>query len=242
MPAAGEGADAVDAVRVEQVVLALGDLRLDGRARRGRPRWPGPCARPGCRRCGPRCRPCGRLGGTKTFSAGGRVEDLDPGPVEGGVLRVVAGLLDPPLPDLLGVEARRRVEDGDPVAHQLAVGDHRQLHGLDAVEVDHALLVGGHQVGDADHGDRVDGLEAAEAGAVGRVADVVVGRQPRSGPRRPPAGEGDRARRRPLQRRRPSAAPPGGSASTGRSPPWRRSACPAWWSGCRTSPRACCRA
>ena len=32
---------------------------------------------------------------------------------------------------------------------------------------------GGHQVGHAQHGDLVDGLEAGEAGAVGEVADVV---------------------------------------------------------------------
>ena len=62
-----------------------------------------------------------------------------------------------------------------PVAHQLAVRDHRQLHGLDGLLVDRALLVGAHQVGDADHGDLVDGLQTGEAGALGHVADVVVG-------------------------------------------------------------------
>ena len=105
-----------------------------------------------------------------------RVEDLDPRPVERRVLGVVAGLVDPPLLDLLGVEAGRRVEDGDAVAHQLAVGDHRQLDGLEALEVDDALLVHGHQVGDAEHRDLVDRLEPGEAGPIGRVADVVVGR------------------------------------------------------------------
>ena len=127
--------------------------------------------------------------------AGQRVEDLDPRPVEGRVLAVVAGLVDPPLLDLLGVEPWRRVEDGDAVAHQLAVGDHRELDGLQALQVDHALLVHGHQVGDGEHRDLVDGLEAGEAGAVGGVADVVVGghaRRDRGGA----AGEGGRARRR----------------------------------------------
>ena len=114
------------------------------------------------------------LGGTKRRCAAERVEDLDPRPVERGVLGVVAGLVDPPLLDLLGVEAGRRVEDGDPVAHQLAVGDHRQLDRLDPLEVDDALLVDGHQVRDSEHRDVVDRFEAAEAGAVGRVADVVV--------------------------------------------------------------------
>ena len=116
------------------------------------------------------------LGGTKHGLAGQRVDDLDPRPVERRVLRVVAGLVDPPLLDLLGVEAGRRVEDRDAVAHQLAVGDHRQLDGLDALEVDDALLVDGHQVGDAEHRDLVDRLEAGEAGPVGGVADVVVRR------------------------------------------------------------------
>ena len=133
------------------------------------------------------------LGGTKTLVPVRRVEHLDPRPVQRGVLRVVAGLVHPPLLDLLGVEAGRRVEDGDPVAHQLAVGDHRQLHGLDALEVDHALLVGRHQVGDADHGDLVDRLEAAEAGAVGGVADVVVGRDAGRASGAAAASEGDRA-------------------------------------------------
>ena len=127
------------------------------------------------------------------------VEHLHPGPVQRRVLGVVAGLVDPPLPDLLGVEARRGVEDGDPVAHQLAVGDHRQLHRLDALEVDHALLVGRHQVGDRHHGHRVDGLEAAEAGAVGRVTDVVVGGE-LARRRRPATAEVDGSRRRTLHR------------------------------------------
>ena len=106
--------------------------------------------------------------------AGQRVEDLDPRPVQRRVLAVVAGLVDPPLLDLLGVEAGRRVEDGDAVAHQLAVGDHRELDGLEALEVDDALLVHGHEVRHGQHRDLVDGLEAGEAGAVGRVADVVA--------------------------------------------------------------------
>ena len=75
------------------------------------------------------------LGGTKMF-AGRRVEDLDPRPVERRELGVVAGLVDPPLLDLLRVEAGRRVEDRDAVAHQLAVGDHRQLDRLHGLEVD----------------------------------------------------------------------------------------------------------
>ena len=124
--------------------------------------------------------------------AGERVEDLDPRPVERRVLAVVAGLVDPPLLDLLGVEPWRRVEDGDAVAHQLAVGDHRELDGLEALQVDHALLVHGHQVGDGQHRDLVDGLEAGEAGAVGGVADVVVGRHARRD-RGGAAGEGGRS-------------------------------------------------
>ena len=133
-------------------------------------------------------------GGTNGL-AGKRVEDLDPRPVQGRVLGVVAGLVDPPLLDLLGVEAGRRVEDGDAVAHQLAVGDHRQLDGLDALEVDDALLVHGHQVGDAEHRDLVDRLEPGEAGAIGRVADVVVGRDP-GGDGAAAAGERHRCRGR----------------------------------------------
>ena len=80
----------------------------------------------------------------------------------------------PPVLDLLGVEARRGVQDGDPVGHQLAVRDHRELHGLDALGVTRAALVRGHQVGHAQHGDLVDGLEPGEAGPVGGVADVGV--------------------------------------------------------------------
>ena len=105
---------------------------------------------------------------------GERVEHFDPGPVEGGVLRVVAGLVDPPFADLLRVEAGRGVENRDAVAHQFAVRDHRQLDGLDLLGVDHAALVGGHQVGHAEHRDGVDCLETGESGAVGGVAHVLV--------------------------------------------------------------------
>ena len=56
------------------------------------------------------------------------------------------------------------------------------------------LLVGGHQVGHAQHRDLVDGLEAGEAGAVGGVADVVVGRRrARSRARVPPPDSVDRS-------------------------------------------------
>ncbi len=106
--------------------------------------------------------------------AGEGVEDFDPGPVEGGVLRVVAGLIDPPFADLLRVQPGRRVENRDPVSHQLTVGDHRQLHRLDLVSVDHAALVRGHQVGHAEHRDGVDGFETGKSGAVGRIAHVLV--------------------------------------------------------------------
>ena len=125
--------------------------------------------------------------------AGERVEDLDPRPVERRVLGVVAGLVDPPLLDLLGVEPWRRVEDGDAVAHELAVGDHRELDGLEALEVDDALLVDGHEVRHGQHRDLVDGLETGEAGAVGRVAHVVVGGHAR-GDGRAAAGERRRSR------------------------------------------------
>ena len=77
-----------------------------------------------------------------------RVHGLDPRPVEGGVHGVVARLVDSPLLDLLGVEAGRGVQNGHPIAHQLAVRDHRELDGLDGLEVDRALLVRGHEVGD----------------------------------------------------------------------------------------------
>ena len=106
--------------------------------------------------------------------AGDRVEDLDPGPVEGGVLAVVARLVLAPLLDLLGVVVGRRVEDGHPVAHELAVGDDRELDGLEPVHVDDAGLVQRHQVRRRDHRDLLDGLEAAEARPVGHVADVLV--------------------------------------------------------------------
>ena len=96
--------------------------------------------------------------------AGDRVKDLDPGPVESRVLRVVAGLVHAPFPDLLRVQSGRSIEDGDPVAHQLAVRDHGEL----------TTLVGGHQVGDAEHGDVVDRFEAGKAGPIGRVSDVLV--------------------------------------------------------------------
>ena len=189
MPAAGEGPDAVDPDRVEQVVLVLGDvdLEVDGAphdlvGRRLVHAAGVVVAAPDAGHVAARR--------DEDVGAAGRVEDLDPRPVQGGVLRVVADLVDPPLLDLLGVQARGRVEDGHPVAHQLAVGDHGQLHGLHALQVEHAVLVGRHQVGHADHGDLVDRLQPAEAGPVGRVADVVVGRQVRRR-RRAAAGQGD---------------------------------------------------
>ena len=106
--------------------------------------------------------------------ARGGVEDLGVGPVERRELRVVAGLVHPPVLDLLRVEVRRRVEDGDPVAHQLAVRDDRELHRLEALAVDRPGLEGSHQVGYSDHGDLVDRLQAAEPGALRDVPDVVV--------------------------------------------------------------------
>jgi hypothetical protein len=54
------------------------------------------------------------------------------------------------------------------------VRDHGELHGLDVLGRQRAALVGGHQVRHAQHRHLVDRLEAAEAGAVGRVADVGV--------------------------------------------------------------------
>ena len=137
-----------------------------------------------------------------------RVEDLDPRPVERRVLGVVAGLVDPPLADLLGVEAGRGVEDGDAVAHQLAVGDHRQLDGLEALEVDDALLVDGHEVGDGEHRDLVDRLEAGEAGPIGGVADVVVRRDRPDGLAPVGARQGDRAASPGRARRRRRCRPP----------------------------------
>ena len=107
-----------------------------------------------------------------------RVEDLDPGPVESRVLGVVLRLVDPPLAHLLRVQAGRGVEDGDSIAHQLAVGDHRALDRLHGFEVDDAGLVRGHQVRDRQHRHGVDSLEAAEARAVVRIADVRVRRDP----------------------------------------------------------------
>ena len=129
------------------------------------------------------------LGGISRVWPVGRVEDLDPGVVQGRVLGVVAGRLLAPDPDLPGVEAGRRVDDGDAVAHQLAVRDQAELDGLDGLQVDRAALVGGHQVGDGDHGDLVDGLQAAEAGAVGGVAEVLG----RAGLGRPPPRVGGTA-------------------------------------------------
>ena len=113
--------------------------------------------------------------------ASGRVHRLHPRPVERRVHRVVARLVDPPLLDLLGVQPRRGVEDGDPVTHQLAVRDHLGLHRLHGVEVDRTLLVGAHQVRYAEHGDLVDGLQAGEPRALRDVTDVVVGTEPGRG-------------------------------------------------------------
>ena len=103
-----------------------------------------------------------------------RIEHLDPWPVERGVLGVVARLVDAPLTDLLRVQTGRGIENRDAVAHQLAMGDHRQLDGLDLVGINRTALVGGHQVGDAEHRDGVDGLEAREPGTVGAVAHVPI--------------------------------------------------------------------
>jgi hypothetical protein len=58
------------------------------------------------------------------------------------------------------------------------VGDDGQLDGLDGLQVEHAALVGAHQVGDGDHGHLVDRFEPAEPGALGHVAGVVLGDDP----------------------------------------------------------------
>ena len=172
--AAGERADAVDADRVEEVLLTAGDLELqvDGAADdlvgRGLVDAAlGVVAGPDAGHVAARRDQPGL--------AAGRVEGLDPRVVQGGVVGVVAGRLLAPDPDLTRVQAGRRVDDGDAVAHQLAVRDETELDGLDGLQVDRAALVGGHQVGDGDHGHLVDGLQAAEAGAVGGVAEVLGG-------------------------------------------------------------------
>ena len=205
-----EGPDHVDPLGVQQVVLVAGDVDLDVD------------------------RPTDDLvGGRLVHSAGvvvappdagdvarrwhvgqqpgGRVHGLHPRPVQGGVRGVVARLVDPPLLDLLGVEARRRVQDRDPVAHQLAVGDHGGLHGLHGVEVDRALLVGAHQVRYAEHGDLLDRLQPAEPGALGHVAHVVVGAQPLRGDggRRGRRDQGGLAVREPLHRSAAGVGRPG---------------------------------
>src|SRR5207248_626462 len=174
---AWEGANDVDPLRIQQVVLALGDLQLerdraaDDLIGRGLVHAAGVVA----------ARPdAGHVAAWRNEIrlAGEGIENLDPGPVEGGVLGVIARLVDPPLADLLRVQPGRGIEDGDPVAHQLAVGDHRQLHGLDLLGVDHAALVRGHQVRHAEHRDGVDGFETREPGAVGGIAYVLVRSHP----------------------------------------------------------------
>ncbi len=107
------------------------------------------------------------------------IRRLDPRVVERAERRVVPGLVDQPLLHLLGVEPGRRVEDRDPIAHQLAVREHRQLDRLDRLEVDRTLLVRAHQIRYAEHGDLVDRLQPTEPGPVGDIADIVLGGQPR---------------------------------------------------------------
>src|ERR1700736_6563615 len=113
--AAGEGANDVDALRVQQVVLALGDLQLEGDR----------AAADFIRRClvhaagiaAPRP-DAGHVAARRNEIrlAGEGVEDLDPRPVEGGVLGVVAPLVNPPFADLLRVQSWRGIENRDPVA------------------------------------------------------------------------------------------------------------------------------
>src|SRR6266511_890805 len=138
---AGERPDAVDAVRVELVVLALGQVQLQ----RDRAAYD-------------------LVGGRLVHAAGGvvagpdaghvptrrderrcaaqRVHHLDPRPVERGVLGVVVRLGAPAL-HLLRVKPGRRVQDRDPVPHELAVRDHRVLNGPDALVVEQATVPGG---------------------------------------------------------------------------------------------------
>src|SRR5213080_1442328 len=96
--ATGEGANHVDPLWVQQVVLALGDLELE------RDRAADDFIS-GCLVHSPRvvaARPdAGHVaaGWDEIRLAGEWVEDLDPRPVERRVLRVVAGLVDPPFAD-----------------------------------------------------------------------------------------------------------------------------------------------
>src|SRR5207248_2494158 len=169
---AGESPDAVDAHRVEQRLLVGGrlELQVDTAADRlvGRRLVHAALAvdpRPDAGDVA-RGRHADRL-------ASDGIVDADPRVVERGVRRVVARLVHTPVLDGLWLHAGRSVEDGHAVAVALAVVDHGRLHRADAVLVDPAALVGAHQVGRADDGQFVDGIEASQSGAVGGIADVL---------------------------------------------------------------------
>ena len=78
----GERPDAVDAGRVELVVLALGDLELQRQRAADRPRWPGALWTPRVSSLRAQMPAMWPLGGTSMPWRADRVEDLDPGPVE----------------------------------------------------------------------------------------------------------------------------------------------------------------
>ena len=101
----------------------------------------------------------------------------DPRVVQRGVLGVVVGLRLAPVLDLLRRQVGQRIDDGHAIAHLLAVVDHGQLDGLDAVTVDRAGLVGAHQIGAADHGHVFGDLQAFHAAALGDVAREITWQQ-----------------------------------------------------------------
>ena len=97
--------------------------------------------------------------------------NLHPGIVERRVLRVVVRLDLAPLLHVLRGEIGQWVDDGEAVAHALAVRDHRQLHRFDAIAIQQLGLIRRHDIRAGHHRHIFGDLQPFQSGALGHVAD-----------------------------------------------------------------------
>src|SRR5581483_4971162 len=196
----GESANAVDAVGVEQFLLAFGDVYLQVyRAQQHLigGRFVDPALHSDSRP-DPGDMSAGRA--EHLLAPIQRIGYFNPGIVDGCLTMIaVVGRVHGHVVHLLGREAGERIEDRHAASHALAVRHQKALRIQDRLpplvsQVQllraeravaqragdiRALPDARHQVGSADKVDIYDGNQAADAGALGLITDEVIGSQGR---------------------------------------------------------------